>query len=74
MKQNDKNYAAVVTEIQGAIAHIQFNRPEALNAVNGEVCAGLQQAILDAEQNDSIKAALISDAMALAEELAEKEG
>ena len=60
MKQNDKNGAAVVTEIQGAIAHIQFNRAEALNAVNGEVCTGLQQAILDAEQNDSVKAVLIS--------------
>ena len=60
MKQNDKNCPAVVTEQQGVIAHIQFNRPEALNAVNGEVCTGLQQAVLDAEQNDSVKAVLIS--------------
>jgi len=60
MKQNDENSPAVVTEVQGVIAHIQFNRPEALNAVNGEVCTGLQQAILDAEHNDSVKAVLIS--------------
>ena len=60
MKQTDENSPAVVTEGQGAIAHIRFNRPEALNAVNGEVCTGLQQAILDAEQNDSVKAVLIS--------------
>ena len=60
MNQNDENYPAVVSEQQGAIAHIQFNRPEALNAVNGEVCTGLQQAILDAEQNDAVKTVLIS--------------
>jgi len=60
MKHNDDTSPAVISEEQGAIAHIQFNRPEALNAVNGELCAGLQQAILDAEQNDSVKAVLIS--------------
>lgn len=60
MKQNDDISPAVVSEEQGAIAHIQFNRPQALNAVNGEVCTGLQQAILDAEENDAVKVVLIS--------------
>ncbi len=60
MKQNDTECGAVVTEYQGNIAHIQFNRPETLNAVNGEFCKGLQQAILAAECEDSVKAVLLS--------------
>lgn len=60
MKQHDATSPAVTSEEQGGIAHIQFNRPEALNAVNGEVCTGLQQAILDAEENNAVKAVLIS--------------
>lgn len=51
---------AVICEHLADVAHIRLNRPEALNAVNGELCAQLHRALLYAEADDAVKVVLIS--------------
>lgn len=51
---------AVICEYLAGVAHVRLNRPEALNAVNGELCAQLRQALLDADADDAVKVVLIS--------------
>lgn len=60
MQQTDDSAPIVLTEIQGGVAHIRLNRPDALNAVNSELCAALKQAILAAEQDAAARVLLIS--------------
>lgn len=51
---------AVICEHLAGVAHLRLNRPEALNAVSGELCAQLRQALIDAEADDAVKVVLIS--------------
>lgn len=60
MQQPPDHAPVVLTEILEGVAHIRLNRPTALNAVTGELCAALQQAVLAADRDASVKVLLIS--------------
>lgn len=47
-------------EISGAIAEIRLNRPEKLNAVNAAMIEDLGRALDDAEQQDDVRAIILS--------------
>lgn len=49
----------VQTEIKDGVATVTMNRPEALNALNGDLTAGLCAAILPLEYDDSIRCVVI---------------
>lgn len=51
--------AAVEYETKGNIAVITLNRPEARNAVNGEVAQGMESALDDYEANDDLRCAIL---------------
>ena len=51
---------AVEFERDGHVALITLNRPEARNAVNGEVATGIEQALDDYEADDSLWVAILS--------------
>lgn len=46
--------AKVLTEVRGRTLLITINRPEARNAVNGDVASGIEAAIDELEQNDEL--------------------
>lgn len=56
----DMSDKPILTRHENGLAYIRLHRPDALNAVNGELCAGLRQAIIDADNDDSVQAVLIS--------------
>ncbi|MEZ4845630.1 MAG: enoyl-CoA hydratase/isomerase family protein [Bdellovibrionota bacterium] len=41
-------------EIQGKVATLTINRPEALNALNMDVLKGLHDSLLEISRNDSV--------------------
>ena len=45
---------AVLYEVQGKIAYITLNRPDARNAINGDVARGLEAAIDQLEADDEV--------------------
>jgi enoyl-CoA hydratase len=45
----------IVFKKRGGIGWIQFNRPERLNAINPEVLADLETAVVNCEEDDSIR-------------------
>lgn len=49
-----------VRELANSILEIKFNRPEALNALNAEVLEKLQVILLEAKNNQKIKAILLT--------------
>lgn len=51
--------AAVEYETEGNLAIITLNRPEARNAVNGEVAQGMEAALDDYEANDDLRCAIL---------------
>lgn len=51
--------AAVEYETKGNIAILTLNRPEARNAVNGEVAQGMEAALDDYEANDNLRCAIL---------------
>ena len=51
--------AAIEYETKGNLAIITLNRPEARNAVNGEVAQGMEQALDDYEANDDLRCAIL---------------
>jgi enoyl-CoA hydratase/carnithine racemase len=53
---------AIVFEMRGAVALITINRPEARNAINAEVRAGLHAAWQRFEADDSAKVAILTGA------------
>ena len=53
---------AVDYEKEGRIAIITINRPEAMNALNGEVGRGLHEAFIDFRDNDDLWVAIITGA------------
>ncbi len=52
--------AAVVTEHRGNLLIIRLNRPQARNAVNGELAKGVEAAIDELENNDALTAAVLA--------------
>jgi 2-(1,2-epoxy-1,2-dihydrophenyl)acetyl-CoA isomerase len=59
---DNRNYDqnAVLVEKKGAIAHLKFNRPFAMNSVNGDLCLGLCRHLAELEQDDKIRAVVLS--------------
>lgn len=51
--------AAIEYETEGNLAIITLNRPEARNAVNGEVAQGMEAALDDYEANDDLRCAIL---------------
>lgn len=54
----DKN--AVLLDRKGAVAHLKLNRPATMNSVNGDLCLGLVRSIDALEQDDDIRAVVLS--------------
>ncbi|CAJ1495100.1 crotonase/enoyl-CoA hydratase family protein [[Mycobacterium] kokjensenii] len=54
--------AAVLTERRGNVLLITLNRPEARNAVNGAVSAGLGDGLQQAQDDDEVRAVVITGA------------
>ena len=57
-----KGYAHIIYEKKGRIATITLNRPKALNALNAALLAELDDALSDAEKDESIGAIIITGA------------
>jgi len=53
-------YKTIVVEIGDGIAQIRLNRPEALNALSGELMAELSTAMADADASDKVRVILLS--------------
>jgi len=54
--------AAVIYEKEGHIVTITINRPEALNALNGDVQEGLRDAMVDFRDNNDLWVAIVTGA------------
>lgn len=52
--------AAVVTSIEGPVAWIRLNRPDAMNALSPDVTAGLEQAIGKVERDAAVRCVIIT--------------
>lgn len=52
----------VLYSVEGGIAAITLNRPEARNAVNGEMCEALRKAALEAAGDAGVKLAIVRGA------------
>lgn len=55
-------YETLLYEKKGRIAHIQFNRPKALNAINLEMMEELPRAIKAADKDDEVSVIVLSGA------------
>lgn len=53
-------YETITTELRGAVALITFNRPKALNALNGEMIGELNQALDGFEADDAVRAMVVT--------------
>jgi enoyl-CoA hydratase len=53
---------AILTEVDGGIAVITINRPEARNAVNAEVASGMAAAIDELDQDSSVRVLILTGA------------
>ena len=49
-------------EVQGAVAILTINRPEALNALNSQVLSDLDEAITKVEADDGVHAVILTGA------------
>ncbi len=54
--------SVVLTSIEGAVATVTVNRPEALNAINTDVLNALEQAFAEVEANPQVRAAVLTGA------------
>jgi len=52
----------IITRIQGSLGRITLNRPKALNALTGEMCAAITEALLSWRDDDAVKAVLVDGA------------
>ena len=50
----------ILFEVRDQVAHISLNRPEKLNAVNRSMALELQDQLLACDENDSVRAVLLS--------------
>jgi len=53
---------AVLTEVDGGIAVITINRPEARNAVNGDVARGIATAVDELEGTGDVRVLILTGA------------
>ncbi|SFV02734.1 enoyl-CoA hydratase/isomerase family protein [Pseudoduganella namucuonensis] len=53
---------AIVHRRAGAVAHIQFNRPQALNAIDSDMAAAFLRCCRDIAADDGVRAVLLSGA------------
>jgi len=53
-------YRTIVVETGDGIAQIRLNRPDALNALSGELMAELAQAMAEADDSDKVRVILLS--------------
>ncbi|MEZ7818386.1 MAG: enoyl-CoA hydratase [Candidatus Azotimanducaceae bacterium] len=51
---------AIIVERKGRVMVITLNRPDAMNAINGELCNGLWNAIKELDADDSLVAGVIT--------------
>ncbi|WP_221177395.1 enoyl-CoA hydratase-related protein [Nocardioides marmoriginsengisoli] len=58
---NDAN-AAVITELDGHVLIVTLNRPQAHNAVNGDVALGLGTALAEADTNPEVRVVILTGA------------
>lgn len=54
--------AAVLFEVDGGVATITLNRPEQLNAINGDLSAGVADAFRQVRERDDIRVAILTGA------------
>ncbi len=52
----------VIYNVEGSVARVTLNRPEKRNALNDALVEGLKKALRDADDDDSVRAVLISGA------------
>lgn len=52
-------YKTIIFSVKDGIAWIRFNRPKKLNAMNAQVIAEIENAIVECEGNDEIKAVIM---------------
>lgn len=62
MPDEDLTADPVLMEVHDGVAVVTLNRPEALNAWNGALCAGLDAALTEAATNDQVGAVVITGA------------
>ena len=55
-------YQNVLTEVKSGISYITINRPKQLNALNRETIKELNDAIIKADQNKTVKCIIITGA------------
>lgn len=60
MSYRDKDYQCIKVTIEGDIAIIQYNRPEALNAANAQLVIERSEAIFEAGQDPEIKVLIMT--------------
>lgn len=58
----DVNAVLVLVERDGAVAVVTLNRPEAMNALSGALRAELAQVMLELDQDDSVRAVVLTGA------------
>lgn len=51
---------AVLFDVADGIAHITLNRPESMNAINGDLAAGLMDAFREVRRRDDVRVALLT--------------
>ena len=52
-------YKTIIFSVKNGIAWMRFNRPKKLNAMNAQVIAEIEKAIVECEGNDEIKAVIM---------------
>ncbi|HDZ22934.1 MAG: enoyl-CoA hydratase/isomerase family protein [Deltaproteobacteria bacterium] len=57
---NNYDKSAVLLDRKGAVAHLKLNRPATMNSVNGDLCQGLVRSIDALEEDDDIRAVVLS--------------
>lgn len=60
MADNNYDKGAVLLDRKGAVAHLKLNRPATMNSVNGDLCLGLVRSIDALEEDDDIRAVVLS--------------
>ena len=53
-------FETIIVEVEDHVALIKLNRPDAMNALNSELLTELQQALIEADQNDKVRCIVIT--------------
>jgi enoyl-CoA hydratase/carnithine racemase len=60
MSYRDKNYNTMLVTVEDNIAIVQFNRPEALNAVNAEMTAERFEILSEISKDSEVRAVILT--------------